>query len=222
MMSILYLEDDPLIARDVTAFLEKNGYRVDHFASGVDGWHAGDTLSYSAAVLDLGLPDMDGLTILKRWRADNRDMPVIVLTARGHWEERVEGIDAGADDYLAKPFRMPELLARLRAIIRRSAGLAAPVIETGALGIDTRSRTVTVDGVPVDLTALEYRCLSVLAAHRERPVSQAELAGQLYGDDEEHDSNAVEVLIARLRRKLGKDTILTRRGFGYQLAGDGA
>jgi DNA-binding response OmpR family regulator len=173
-------------------------------------------------ILDLGLPSMDGLTILKKWRASGRELPVIILTARGNWEERVEGIDSGADDYLAKPFRMQELLARLRAIIRRYAGQANPVLESGPVSIDTKRKTVTVDGLPIDVTPLEYRCLMTLMMNRARPVSQTELTEQLYAQDFERESNSVEVLIARLRRKLGKDAIVTKRGFGYQIATDNA
>lgn len=220
MMRLLLVEDDPLISRDVIAHLSKAGYVVDHASNGEDGWHRGDTEDFAAAVLDLGLPDMDGLAILKRWRAGGRQMPVIILTARGNWEERVEGIDAGADDYLAKPFRMAELTARLRAIIRRTAGQSNPVMSSGPVTIDTRSRQVELDGLPVELTALEYRCLSILMLNRSRAVSQLELTEQLYAQDHERESNAIEVLINRLRRKLGRDAIVTRRGFGYQIAAD--
>jgi two-component system OmpR family response regulator len=220
MMRLLLIEDDPLISRDVIAHLSKAGYVVEHARNGEDGWHRGDTEDFAAVVLDLGLPDMDGLAILKRWRAGGRQMPVIILTARGNWEERVEGIDAGADDYLAKPFRMAELIARLRAIIRRTAGQSSPVMSSGSVTIDTRSRQVELDGLPVDLTALEYRCLSILMLNRNRPVSQLELTEQLYAQDHERESNAIEVLINRLRRKLGHGAIVTRRGFGYQIAAD--
>lgn len=219
-MRLLLVEDDRLIARDVIAHLTHAGFLVEHAANGTDGWHLGDTEDFAAVILDLGLPDMDGLAILKRWRAEGRQVPVIILTARGNWEERVEGIDAGADDYLAKPFRMAELVARLRAILRRTAGQPNPVMESGPVSIDTRSRAVSVDGLPVDLTALEYRCIALLMTHRQRAVSQLELTEQLYAQDHEKDSNAVEVLINRLRRKLGKGAILTRRGFGYQIAGE--
>jgi DNA-binding response OmpR family regulator len=220
MMRILLVEDDPLIARDVTAHLERAGYVVRHEANGEDAWFAGDSEDFTAVVLDLGLPGLDGLTVLKRWRAAGREMPVIILTARGNWEERVEGIDAGADDYLAKPFRMQELLARLRAVLRRVTGQGNPVLSSGPVSVDTRQKSVTVDGLPADLTALEYRCVATLMQNRHRPVSQLELTEQLYDQDIERDSNAVEVLIGRLRRKLGRDAILTRRGFGYQIAQD--
>ncbi|MBW8299871.1 MAG: response regulator transcription factor [Hydrogenophaga sp.] len=219
-MRLLLIEDDPLIARDVTLHLERAGYVVVHERDGESGWYTGDSEEFAAVVLDLGLPAMDGLAVLKRWRAAGRRMPVLVLTARGNWQERVEGIDAGADDYLTKPFQMAELLARLRAIIRRSAGEASPVLQIGDIAIDTRTSTVSRAGLPVDLTPLEYRCLAHLAHNRSRNVSQLELTEQLYAQDFERDSNSVEVLIGRLRKKLGKDTISTRRGYGYRFGGD--
>ena len=218
-MRILLIEDDPRIARDVKAHLEREGYVVVHEADGEAGWFTGDEEDFAAVVLDLGLPGMDGLAVLKRWRNAGRRLPVLVLTARGTWQERVEGIDAGADDYLPKPFQMAELLARLRAIIRRTAGQASPVLDFGDISIDTRNKTVSLAGLPVDLTPLEYRCLSHLAMNAERHVSQAELTEQLYAQDFERDSNSVEVLIGRLRRKLGRDAISTRRGFGYKMGG---
>jgi two-component system, OmpR family, response regulator len=218
-MRILLIEDDPRIARDVTTHLERDGYVVVHETDGEAGWFSGDEEDFAAVVLDLGLPGMDGLAVLKRWRNAGRRMPVLVLTARGNWQERVEGIDAGADDYLPKPFQMAELLARLRAIIRRTAGQASPVLDFGDISIDTRNKSVSRAGLPVDLTPLEYRCLSHLAMNAERHVSQAELTEQLYAQDFERDSNSVEVLIGRLRRKLGRDAIATRRGFGYKMGG---
>lgn len=219
-MRILLVEDDPLIARDVTTHLSRAGFLVEHYRNGEDGWFAGDSEDFAAVVLDLGLPVLDGLTVLRRWRAAGRQMPVIILTARGNWEERVEGIDAGADDYLAKPFRMQELLARLRAILRRASGQASPVLSSGSVSIDTLKKQVIVDGAPVELSPLEYRCVAILMQARDRPVSQMELTEQLYAQDFERESNSVEVLIGRLRKKLGKDAILTRRGFGYQIAQD--
>ncbi|ATN35210.1 DNA-binding response regulator [Rhizobium sp. ACO-34A] len=219
-MRILLIEDDMLIARDVISNLERAGFVVLHEKDGEAGWFTGDTEDFAAIVLDLGLPGMDGLSVLKRWRGSGRMTPVLILTARGNWQERVEGIDAGADDYLTKPFQMAELLARLRAIIRRSAGQANPVITTGGLSIDTRTKAVMHDGLPVDLTPLEYRCLAFLAHNRERNVSQMELTEQLYAQDFERDSNSVEVLVGRLRRKLGKEVITTRRGYGYRIGGN--
>ena len=218
MMRILLVEDDRLIARDLIAHLERAGYVVDHARDGEDGWYRGESEDFAAAILDLGLPSMDGMTILKRWRKDGRRFPVLILTARGNWEERVEGIDAGADDYLAKPFQIPEVLARLRAILRRYAGEPSPVLSVGGLRLDPRVKSVTLGDRPVDLTPLEYRCLHHLLQNRERHVSQQELTEQLYAQDFDRDSNSVEVLIGRLRRKLGKAFIETRRGYGYRIA----
>ncbi len=214
-MRILVVEDDPRIARDVVETLTGAGYVVDQDSNGEDAWFRGDTEDYGAVILDLGLPGMDGLAILKKWRANGRTFPILVLTARGTWSERVEGIDAGADDYLPKPFEMDELLARLRALIRRSAGHAAPSISTGEVTLDPRQMRVTVTGVPKALSPQEYRLLSYLMLHAGRVVPQSELAEQLHGAYEDRESNAVEVLIGRVRRKLGVDIIETRRGFGY-------
>jgi DNA-binding response OmpR family regulator len=219
-MRVLLAEDDPLIARDVAAHLTKAGFTVTHEKDGEAVLFAGETEDFAAVILDLGLPSMDGLTILKTWRSKGRDMPVIILTARGNWEERVEGINAGADDYLGKPFRIAELIARLHAVLRRYSGQSSAVLSSGPVSIDTRRRTVAVDGLPVDVTPLEYKCLSVLMQNRSRAVSQMELTEQLYTQDFERESNSVEVLIGRLRKKLGRDAILTRRGFGYQIAAD--
>ncbi|MBD9649861.1 response regulator transcription factor [Ensifer sp. ENS09] len=219
-MRVLLAEDDALIARDVVTHLTRAGFNVVHESDGEAVLFAGEHDDFAAVILDLGLPKVDGLTILKKWRSNGRDMPVIILTARGNWEERVEGINAGADDYLGKPFRIAELLARLNAVLRRYSGQASAVLSSGAISIDTRRRTVLVDGLPVDVTPLEYKCLSVLMQNRHRAVSQIELTEQLYSQDFERESNSVEVLIGRLRRKLGRDAILTRRGFGYQIAAD--
>jgi len=214
-MRLLLVEDDDRIARDVSAVLVSAGYLVDRQADGEEAWFLGDTEDYAAAILDLGLPGMDGLTILKRWRANGRGFPVLILTARGNWTERVEGIDAGADDYLAKPFEVEELLARLRAIIRRSTGQAAPVLSIGPVTLDPRQMRVTVNGIPKHLSPQEYRLLAFLMHHAGRVVSQMELTEHLYSQDFERESNAVEVLVGRVRRKLGVDLIETRRGFGY-------
>lgn len=214
-MRILLVEDDPKVTEGVASALESSGYVVDHVTDGETAWFKGDTESYSAVVLDLGLPGMDGLSVLKRWRDEGRDFPVLILTARGGWNERVEGIDAGADDYLPKPFRVEELLARLRAILRRSTGTASPVITIGSLSLDTRQMRVTVDDEPVHLSPQEYRLVSYLLQHVGRVVSQLELTEQLYAQDFERESNAVEVMVGRVRRKLGNNLIQTRRGFGY-------
>lgn len=214
-MRVLLAEDDDRIAADVATALSSAGYAVERVSSGKEAWFRGDTEDFDAVVLDLGLPEMDGLAVLNRWRGNDRRMPVLVLTARGSWIERVEGMDAGADDYLPKPFRMEELMARLRALIRRSAGMASPVLVNGELVLDTRQMKVTVAGVPIGLSAQEYRLLSYLMHHAGRVISQTELADHLYGQDAERDSNAIEVLIGRVRRKLGVNLIETRRGFGY-------
>lgn len=214
-MRVLLVEDDEKTAEAVTVSLTAAGFVVDHEAEGEEAWFKGDTEPYAAVVLDLGLPGMDGLSILKKWRQVGQSVPVLILTARGNWHERVEGIDAGADDYLPKPFQMPELVARLRALVRRSAGQAAPVIEIGPVALDTRQMRASVEGVPIHLSPQEYRLLSYLMHHAGRVVSQLELTEQLYAQDFERESNAVEVLVGRVRRKLGVDLIETRRGFGY-------
>jgi two-component system OmpR family response regulator len=214
-MKLLLAEDDARIARDLTETLSAAGYVVDHESDGEEIWFKGDVEDYAAVILDFGLPNMDGLSILKRWRANGRAFPVLVLTARGDWTERVEGIDAGADDYLAKPFETEELLARLRAIIRRSAGRSSPTLTAGPVTLDPRQMRVTVNGAPRNLSPQEYRLLSYLMLHAGRVISQMELTEHLYAQDFERDSNAIEVLVGRVRRKLGADLIRTRRGFGY-------
>ncbi len=216
-MRILLVEDDRRIAGDLRAALEASGYLVISETDGEEAWFLGDTEDFAAVILDLGLPSMDGLTVLKRWRANGRTMPVLVLTARGSWSERVEGIDGGADDYLPKPFRMEELLARLRALVRRSAGVSTPVIELGDVSLDTRQMRVSRKGIPVNLTPQEYRLVSYLMHHAGRVVPQQELAEHLQAEHFERESNAVEVLVGRVRRKLGTDLIETRRGFGYMV-----
>ena len=214
-MRVLLVEDDRRIASDVGRALKAAGYVVETVSDGEEAWFRGDTEDYGAIILDLGLPGMDGLSVLKRWRAIGRSIPVLILTARGSWAERVDGIDAGADDYLPKPFRMEELLARLRSIIRRSAGHASSVVTSGDLILDERQMKVSVRGVPIALSPLEYRLVAYLLLHRGRVVSQHELDENVYGHGEEHDSNALEVLIGRVRKKLGTELIETRRGFGY-------
>ncbi len=216
-MRLLLVEDDARIAADVSTVLSGAGYSVETASDGKDAWFLGDTEDYDLIILDLGLPSMDGMSLLKRWRANGRHMPVLVLTARGSWAERVEGIDAGADDYLPKPFQFEELLARVRALIRRSVGHGAATIAVGPLTIDTRAMRVSVNGVPQALTPLEYRLVSYLGHHRDRIVPPAELQEHLYGDDYSRDANALEALVARLRKKLGAVAIGTRRGFGYYM-----
>jgi DNA-binding response OmpR family regulator len=214
-MRILLVEDDNRIARDLKAALEASGYVVERESDGEEAWFKGDTENYDAAILDLGLPNMDGLAILKRWREAKRAFPVLILTARGTWRERVEGIDAGADDYLPKPFQMDELLARLRAIIRRSTGQSSDCVEIGPVTLDTKQMRISVNGAPVNLSPQEYRLVSYLMHHAGRVVTQQELTEHIYAQDFERDSNVIEVLVGRARKKLGVDLIETRRGFGY-------
>ncbi|MBP1807105.1 response regulator transcription factor [Rubellimicrobium aerolatum] len=218
-MRVLIVEDDSRIAADLSAVLDASGFRSEVVGDGEAAWFRGGTEDYDAIVLDLGLPRMDGLSVLKRWRAEGVTAPVLILSARGTWIERVEGIDAGADDYLPKPFRMEELVARVRALVRRAAGRAAPVETAGPLALDTTRMTATLHGRPMALTPLEFRCLAYLALHRDRPVPPTELLEHLHGDDDSREQNALEALVARLRRKLGPGVIETRRGFGYILAG---
>lgn len=217
-MRVLVVEDDPRIASRLRSVLQEAGYAVDAVDNGDDAWFRGDTEGYDAVVLDLGLPRMDGLTVLRQWREGGRDVPVLILTARGAWAERVAGIDAGADDYLVKPFVMEELIARLRALLRRAAGRASPLIAIGRVVLDTRQMRASVDGEKIALTPLEYRCLSYLMHHAGRVVPPGELMEHLYAHDHDREPNAVEVLIGRLRRKLGVDLIETRRGFGYVIS----
>jgi len=214
-MRILVVEDEPRIAADIRSGLEEANYAVDMARDGEDAWFKGETEDYDAIVLDLGLPRLDGLSVLKRLRAAGIATPVLILTARDGWREKVEGIDAGADDYLTKPFQMEELLARIRAITRRAAGQASPVIKAGRLELDTRARTATVDGKALAVSVMEYRLLSYLLLHRGRTMSQGELLEHIHAGDTDRDTNAVEALVARLRKKLGFPLIETRRGHGY-------
>lgn len=219
-MRLLVAEDEPNIAADLRAGLEQAGYAVDLAADGEQACYQAEVEAYDAMVLDLGLPRLDGLSLLRRLRAGGSAMPVLILTARDGWREKVEGIDAGADDYLAKPFRMEELLARLRAILRRAGGHASAVLAAGPLELDTRSRSVAVAGRVLSLTALEYRLLAYLLHHRGRAVPAGELLDHLYDGEAERETNAIEALLARLRRKLGLPLIETRRGHGYLIAAD--
>ncbi len=220
-MRLLIVEDEPRISDGIKSTLDAAGYACDVSADGEDAWFRGDTEAYDLVVLDLGLPKLDGLSVLKRWRAAGRNMPVLVLTARGTWPERVEGIDAGADDYLAKPFRTEELLARVRALIRRSVGQGNALIEAGRLALDTRQMQILAGGNPVQASPLEYRLVAYLMHHKGRVVPPHELMEHLYGDDDARNANALEALIMRLRKKLGSEAIETRRGFGYLIT-DGA
>ena len=214
-MRVLIVEDEARLAADIVEAVGASGFVAETSTDGEEAWFRGSTEPYVAIVLDIGLPKLDGLTILKRWRQEGIATPVIMLTARGSWSERVEGIDAGADDYLPKPFRIEELMARLRALVRRGTGMAQPAIGIGMVSLDPRTQQVTVKGIPVSLTPLEFRLLSYLFHHRDRVVSQSELSDNLYSLNSERDSNAIEALVGRLRRKLKADIIETRRGFGY-------
>lgn len=220
-MRILVVEDDAHVAGQVTDTLRQAGYVVESASAGEEAHFLGDTEEYDAVILDLGLPGIDGLTVLQRWRNEGRAMPVLVLTARDTWRDKVTGLRAGADDYLAKPFELEELLARIEALIRRSAGHASPVLSCGDVQIDTAANRVTLAGRPVVLTALEYRTLSYLMHHAGRIISKTELTEHIYGQDFDRDSNVIEVLINRLRGKLRRDLIETRRGQGYRLVTPG-
>jgi two-component system OmpR family response regulator len=215
---VLVVEDEPRIAADMKAGLEQAGYVADVVADGEAAWFRAETEPYDAMVLDLGLPRLDGLGVLRRLRAAEVALPVLILTARDGWRERVEGIDAGADDYLVKPFRMEELVARLRAILRRTAGHASPVLRAGDVELDTRSRAVSVAGRPTELTALEYRLLAFLLHRQGQVVPAGEVLDHLHGVGTEREANALEALLTRLRRKLGPGVIETRRGQGYRVA----
>lgn len=216
-MRALIVEDDARIAADLARSLSSAGFRVEHVTDGETAWFQGGTESYDLIVLDLGLPRLDGLSVMKRWRAEGVTSPVLVLTARGSWAERVEGIDSGADDYLPKPFRMEELLARARALVRRSGGQASSQVAVGKLTIDMNRMAISVDGTPVSVTPLEFRFIAYLALHRGRVLSPTELLDHLYGDEDSRETNALEAIVVRVRRKLGPGIIGTRRGFGYFL-----
>jgi two-component system OmpR family response regulator len=218
-MRILLVEDEPTLRAALRRSLEDAGYVVDEADNGRDAWHLGETEPFDAVLLDLGLPQLDGLTVLQRWREAGHAMPVLILTARDGWHEKVAGIDAGADDYLTKPFHTEELLARLRALIRRAQGLGSPLLRCGAITLDTRSGRVTLGGEPITLTSHEYRLLAYLMHRPGQVVSRSELTEHLYAQDHDRDSNTIEVFVGRLRRKLPADAIETVRGLGYRLQG---
>jgi two-component system, OmpR family, response regulator len=218
-MRILVAEDDKLIASHLSGALQQAGYEVDHFTNGMEAWEAGAEEIYSAIILDLGLPGLDGLTGLKRWRKEGVDTPVIILTVRGSWMERVDGFDAGADDYLPKPFRTEELIVRLRAVLRRAVSKPETMVSNGTVSLDETAMIASVHGKPVSLTPLECRALQLFLRNLGHIISVSDLANQVQGRDEFGSQNAVEALIARLRKKLGPEIIQTRRGFGYYIAG---
>ena len=216
-MRLLIVEDDKDLNRQLVTALEEAGYVVDSAFDGEEGHFLGDTEPYDAVVLDLGLPSLDGLSVLEKWRRDSRTMPVLILTARDRWSDKVAGIDAGADDYVAKPFHMEEVLARVRALVRRAAGHASNELTCGEVRLDLRAGRVTVGGAPIKLTSHEYRLLSYLLHHQGKVISRTELTEHLYDQDFDRDSNTVEVFVGRLRKKIGADMIETIRGLGYRL-----
>jgi two-component system OmpR family response regulator len=214
-MRLLVIEDDPDLNRQLVSAFTDAGYVVDAAKDGEEGHYLGDTEPYDAIVLDIGLPIMDGVSVLEKWRRAGRKTPVLILTARDRWSDKVAGFDAGADDYVAKPFHMEEVLARIRALVRRSAGHASSEISCGPLMLDSKSARVTVDGKAIKLTSLEFRLLSYLMLHKGRVVSRTELVEHLYDQDFDRDSNTIEVFVGRLRKKLGVDMLRTIRGLGY-------
>lgn len=214
-MRLLIVEDDRDLNRQLTTALEGAGYAVDRAFDGEEAHFMGDTEPYDAIVLDIGLPKMDGIAVLEAWRRAGRTSPVLILTARDRWSDKVRGFDAGADDYVAKPFHMEEILARLRALLRRATGHASAELSSGPVTLDTRAGRVLVEGNPVKLTSHEYRLLSYLMHHAGRVVSRAEIVEHLYEQDFDRDSNTIEVFVGRLRKKLGVDVIQTMRGLGY-------
>jgi two-component system, OmpR family, response regulator len=216
-MRVLVIEDDPNLNRQLGSALDSAGYVVESALDGEQGHFLGETSDFDAVVLDLGLPGLNGIDVLRKWRSAGRSMPVLILTARDLWSDKVAGIDAGADDYLAKPFQTEELIARLRALIRRAAGVASSELTAGDIRLDTRSGKVTKDGEPVKLTAQEYKLLSYLMHHKGKVVSRTELIEHIYDQDFDRDSNTIEVFVTRIRKKLGADVITTIRGLGYSL-----
>ena len=220
-MRVLLVEDEPTLAAQLRQVLADAGYAVDQASDGREAWYLGGVQTYDVIVLDLGLPVLDGLTVLQRWRSEGLNTPVLILTARDQWHEKVAGIDAGADDYLTKPFHSEELLARVRALIRRAHGLASAVLQHGPLQLDTRSGRVSVHGQAVSLTAQEFKLLSYLLHHPGELVTRGELTEHLYAQDHERDSNTIEVFVARLRKKLPEGLIETVRGLGYRLHANG-
>ena len=216
-MRILIVEDNQEVARQIKTALEQELFIVDVASDGEEGWFLGDTEPYDAVILDLGLPKMDGLSLLQKWREAGNAVPVLILTSRDTWREKVVGLRAGADDYLAKPFELEEVMARVEALIRRASGHASPLLKCGPVELEPVSARVTMQGVPVNMTALEYRALQYLLQKKGSVVSKSELSEHIYGQDLERDSNVIEVLINRLRSKLDPALIQTRRGLGYQV-----
>jgi two-component system, OmpR family, response regulator len=218
-MRILLAEDDPAIAKHLMSALEAAGYQAQNLSNGLEIWETGGEGGYDAVILDLGLPGLDGMSILRRWRKEGNNVPVIVLTARGSWMERVDGFDAGADDYLPKPFRTEELLVRLRAVLRRAASTPAGILSNGSISLDEATMAASVDGAPIDLSPLECRALQLFLQNLGKIVSPADIAQHVQGRDDMNSQNAVEAMVARMRKKLGPQSITTRRGFGYYIGG---
>jgi two-component system, OmpR family, response regulator len=216
-MRILLAEDNKDLARTLKLALQDAGYVVDHADDGEEAHFLGETEPYDCIILDLGLPVMDGVTILEKWRKEGKKTPVLILTARGGWSDKVTGFDAGADDYLTKPFHTEELLARLRALVRRAAGHVQPLLLCGGVRLDPRAARASVNGEPLRLTSLEYRLLHYMIMHQDRVISRTELVEHLYDQDFDRDSNTIEVFMGRLRKKIGSDRVETVRGLGYRL-----
>jgi two-component system OmpR family response regulator len=215
---LLVVEDDADLNRQLVTALEEAGYVVDKAFDGEEGCFLGETEPYDAIILDIGLPEMDGISVLEKWRREDIKIPVLLLTARDRWSDKVAGMDAGADDYVAKPFHMEEVLARVRALLRRATGHASNEIEVGNLRLDTKSARVTVDGATIKLTSHEYRLLAYLVHHKDKVISRTELVEHLYDQDFDRDSNTIEVFVGRLRKKIPSDLIRTVRGLGYCLS----
>jgi two-component system, OmpR family, response regulator len=220
-MRLLVVEDDQDLNRQLVSALGDAGYVVDKAHDGEEGHFLGETEPYDAVILDLGLPVLDGVSVLEKWRRAGKKMPVLILTARDRWSDKVAGFDAGADDYVTKPFHMEEVLARIRALVRRTAGHATSEIECGPVALDTKGARVTVNGMPIKLTSLEFRLLAYLMHHKGKVVSRTELVEHLYDQDFDRDSNTVEVFVGRLRKKLGVDVLHTIRGMGYCISEQG-
>lgn len=216
-MRVLLVEDDHEIAKRLITGLTQTGFTIEHADNGVDGYAMGHDETFDAAILDLGLPELQGIDVLKKWRSEGRHLPVLILTARGTWAEKVDGLNAGADDYVAKPFHIPEVAARLNALIRRSSGISSPILTHNNISIDTGAKRVTLDSEPIELTARELKMLTYFMHRIGRIVSQPELADHLYTLDDTRESNTIEVYVSRLRRKFGTNVITTVRGLGYKM-----
>jgi two-component system response regulator PhoP len=221
-MRLLVIEDEIHLLDQIVNRLKKEGYAVDSAVNGEEGFYFGNEYPIDAAIVDLGLPDISGISVIQRLRKNGKDFPILILTARGRWQDKVTGLESGADDYLAKPFHMEELLARIRALIRRASGQSHPVLHYGPVSLDTRSNDVTVNGVPIELTAFEYKILEYLMLHAGEVISKTRLTEHIYAEDFDRDSNVIEVFIRRLRRKLDPDNriqpIETLRGRGYRFS----